>query len=91
MDFLVAEECREVVGYLPTQAARVTREMICETCFPYFWEKSSVFPEMDTSGGLGEEKNEIHGNGLAHLERMYQCDENGLTTARGQWCRMISR
>ena len=67
MGFLVAEEYREVDGYRPARAVRETRGMIYETCSPCFWENSSIFPEMDTSVGLGEEENEVHGDGLAHL------------------------
>jgi hypothetical protein len=68
MGFLVVEEYREVDGYLPARAVRETRGMIYETYSPCFWEKSSAFPEMDTSVGLGEEENEVHGDDLAHHE-----------------------
>ena len=68
MGCLVAEEYREVDGYLPARAVRETKGMIYETYFPCFWEKSSAFPEMDASVGLGEEVNEVHGDGLAHPE-----------------------
>lgn len=75
MGFLVAEEYREVDGYLPAQAARETRGTIYETCFPHFGGKLNAFLEMDTTVGLGERENVVHADGLARYEHMYPYDE----------------
>lgn len=75
MGFLAVAEYREVDGYLPAQAARETKAMIYETCFPYFGGKSSAFLEMDTMAVPGEGENKVHGDGLVHYEYIHRYEQ----------------